>query len=138
MPETERTELEKWEKENLDGHSVGSSDWPGWEKYIGSMPTFEESWIDRTGFIYLIRNGETNLHKIGKSKNVLNRLNSLQTGNPENLSLIDFFPSIDTHAHEKKLHDHFAEKRVAGEWFELLEKELDYFGSFSAIATIDT
>jgi len=38
MTQEERLALEEWERENLDGHSVGTSDWPGWEKYIGVPP----------------------------------------------------------------------------------------------------
>ncbi len=28
MPEDQRRELEAWEKENIDGHSTSTSDWP--------------------------------------------------------------------------------------------------------------
>lgn len=38
MPEHERQELKEWEQANLDGRAVGTSDWPGWEKYIGKPP----------------------------------------------------------------------------------------------------
>lgn len=38
MPEHERQELKEWERANLDGRTVGTSDWPGWEKYIGKPP----------------------------------------------------------------------------------------------------
>jgi len=38
MPDAEREELERWERENVDGSAIGSSDWPGWEKYIGRCP----------------------------------------------------------------------------------------------------
>ncbi len=38
MPEHERQELKAWERANLDGRTVGTSDWPGWEKYIGKPP----------------------------------------------------------------------------------------------------
>lgn len=38
MPESEKQALLDWEQANLDGHSVGTSDWPGWEKYIGKKP----------------------------------------------------------------------------------------------------
>jgi hypothetical protein len=40
MPEHERQELYAWEAANLDGHSVGTSDWPGWIKYIGLPPWY--------------------------------------------------------------------------------------------------
>jgi hypothetical protein len=34
----ERAELDEWEKQNLDGSFVCTSDWPGWEKHIGRRP----------------------------------------------------------------------------------------------------
>lgn len=38
MPAHEKTALLEWERTNLDGCTVGTSDWPGWEKYIGKCP----------------------------------------------------------------------------------------------------
>ncbi len=38
MPDDEKKALHTWERENLDGRSVGTSNWPGWANYIGSMP----------------------------------------------------------------------------------------------------
>ena len=34
MPTEEQEALHKWEVENLDGHSVKTTDWPGWRKYL--------------------------------------------------------------------------------------------------------
>ena len=42
MPEEEKQALQEWEQANLDGHSVATSDWPGWVKYIGPPPTTTE------------------------------------------------------------------------------------------------
>jgi hypothetical protein len=38
MSDEEKRELEEWEKKNVNGHSVATSDWPGWERYIGKKP----------------------------------------------------------------------------------------------------
>lgn len=38
MSEEERVAFHQWEGEHLDGHSVASSDWPGWVRYIGLPP----------------------------------------------------------------------------------------------------
>jgi hypothetical protein len=138
IPESERTELEKWEKENLDGHSIGTSDWPGWEKYIGLRPTFESRSVDRSGFIYLIRSGETNRYKIGLSKNVPSRLNTLQTGNPEKLSVIQVIPVIDAHKQEQELHRYYQANRVSGEWYALTEEDVRYFLSIAESGPTDT
>lgn len=37
MPEKEKEALHEWERTHL-GHGFGTSDWPGWEKYIGKPP----------------------------------------------------------------------------------------------------
>ena len=126
MSADQRAELDEWEKDNLDGHSIGTSDWPGWEKYIGPRPVFEEQEIDRSGFIYVLRSGETNRFKIGLSKNVPSRLGSLQTGNPETLSLVCTFPAIDVFAKEQELHKRFEAKNITREWFELAEEDISY------------
>jgi hypothetical protein len=135
MSSNERKQLERWEKENLDGHSIATSDWPGWEKHIGLRPTFEDRAFDHSGFIYLIRNGQTSHYKIGISKNVISRINTLQTGNPEKLSLISFFPTTDTYKQEQKLHNHYSQKRVTGEWFVLDEYDINYFLSIAKSRT---
>lgn len=40
IPESEKKALEEWEKVNLNGQ-IGTSNWPGWEKYIGKPPFSE-------------------------------------------------------------------------------------------------
>lgn len=45
MPEEEKEELHRWEQKHLDGHSVATSDWPGWERYVGKAPWKLESMI---------------------------------------------------------------------------------------------
>lgn len=125
MSADQRAELDSWEKDNLDGHSSGTSDWPGWEKYIGPRPVFEDQTIDRSGFIYVLRSGETNRFKIGLSKNVPGRLESLQTGNPETLSLVCTFPAIDVFTKEQELHKRYEAKKITREWFKLTEEDIN-------------
>ncbi len=38
LTDEEKTSLHSWEQENLDGENVSTSDWPGWQKYIGPPP----------------------------------------------------------------------------------------------------
>lgn len=38
MPEAAREELYAWERINLDGRLIGTSDWPGWERFIANWP----------------------------------------------------------------------------------------------------
>lgn len=82
----------------------------------------------RKGYVYLIRQGQSDLYKIGHTtKKPENRLKELQTGNPEDLVLINYFQSkyfkdIETlmHTHNKKFH-------VIREWFRFdLSIETDF------------
>lgn len=38
LSEKDRAELEAWELLNIDGHTVGTSDWPGWLRYLPPPP----------------------------------------------------------------------------------------------------
>jgi DNA-binding MarR family transcriptional regulator len=38
MSTRDRQALSDWEAKNLNGNTVGTSDWPGWEKLIGRKP----------------------------------------------------------------------------------------------------
>lgn len=73
-------------------------------------------------FVYVISNGK--LYKIGIAKNVQERLSSLQTATPDILKVLRAFQVDNAIALEGELHDLFHEKRVHGEWFDLLESDL--------------
>jgi hypothetical protein len=38
MSEEDKRALKEWEAANLDGRNVATSDWPGWEKFVGKKP----------------------------------------------------------------------------------------------------
>lgn len=38
LTDAERQELEEWERTHVGGQDFGTTDWPGWEKYIGKKP----------------------------------------------------------------------------------------------------
>lgn len=41
LPPEEREDLERWDSEMVTGDGTfATSDWPGWEKYIGKMPKY--------------------------------------------------------------------------------------------------
>ena len=42
MPEQEKLSLFQWQQQHLDGQIADTSDWPGWERYLGQRPA---SWI---------------------------------------------------------------------------------------------
>jgi hypothetical protein len=52
LSEEEKAKLHDWEKENLGNPNqpdVGTSDWPGWRKYIGPPPWRREDWSESPG-----------------------------------------------------------------------------------------
>ncbi|NHF68429.1 GIY-YIG nuclease family protein [Xanthomonas hortorum] len=119
LPRDERERLHAWESDHLGGpESYGTSDWPGWEKYIGKFRPPQPTPKDTFGYVYLIKSS-TGYCKIGSSRSVSNRLRQLQCANPEPLTLLHQFASANAQQDELSLHARFAEKRVRNEWFAL-------------------
>lgn len=129
LPEREREELHAWEAQNLDGATMGTSDWPGWAKYIGEPP-----WYDRLaeggkrtpspGHVYIVEgNG---LYKIGRTTRLTKRIKHFSTLFPFPITLVTTIPTDDPVALEKRLHQRFSELRRTGEWFALSETDLSY------------
>lgn len=133
MPVREREELHAWEAKFVDGSGAfGTSDWPGWEKYIGKFepPSRREKDQDKFGYIYLIR-ASTGHHKIGSSRSVQARLKQLQCANPQPLVLLHQFPSANAQRDESALHDQYSHRRVGNEWFALTESDVARIVSIS-------
>jgi Meiotically up-regulated gene 113 len=128
MTDSQKDELHAWEAENLNDSKTFSSDWPGWVALIGSKPSREaSSAADSSGFVYLIRCGDTRLYKIGKARNVASRLAALQIANPLPLNLIDSYEVSDASIEESELHLQFKDKNERGEWFALTDADLLWF-----------
>jgi Meiotically up-regulated gene 113 len=126
MSEVEMRELSEWEADNVDGSAAfGTSDWPGWARYIGEKPTFsdDERAKDRFGYVYLIkaRSGE---YKVGQSKNVGARIRSFATVGPFEFELVHQFPTDDCLSAERLLHQRYSEKRIKREWFSLSQLDI--------------
>jgi len=82
------------------------------------------------GYVYLI--GEIDnkgKYKIGstRGKSVEKRLKQLQTGNSSELYIKDSFETAHPFKLEKMLHNHFGDKALIGEWFELSEADTEAF-----------
>lgn len=77
------------------------------------------------GFIYLINKNDTNLYKIGVTKNeVKKRLKQLQTGSSEELILVENYKTDFYFKIERMLHRLYNNKHIHGEWFELNDEEV--------------
>lgn len=70
-------------------------------------------------YVYLIRSQESGLYKIGVSKKPKIRLKQLQTGNGEDLILIESFLSKYPTLVEKAVHRKYSPNKKRGEWFSL-------------------
>jgi len=77
------------------------------------------------GYIYLIKCGK--YYKIGRTeKNFQQRLSDIQTSNPEKIKIV-FCAKVDSYKEiEESIHEHFKDKRVRGEWFELKCEEIEF------------
>lgn len=80
---------------------------------------------DRPGHVYLLAS-ELGPHKIGRAKEVGERLKTLAIQLPFDVSLAHHFPADDCVAAEAYLHGRFAEKRLRGEWFRLTEEDVEW------------
>ena len=72
------------------------------------------------GYIYFIKDNLGHI-KIGVAQNVKTRLSSLQTANPMQLELYQVFKVENinvAHRIEQRLHSHFRDYRIKGEWFD--------------------
>lgn len=124
LPPEERERLRAWELKYVDGSgNYGTSDWPGWEKYIGEFRPGPRKAKDTSGYVYLIQSA-TGYCKIGSSRSVPNRLKQLQCGNPERLTLVHQFFSANAQQDELALHARFADRRVRNEWFALSDEDI--------------
>lgn len=95
----------------------------------------QASAIDRVdfwyGFIYVVKAGE--LYKIGFSKTPRKRFRTFRTGSPIPLEIVLTMRTPHYKIVEQMLHDHFAAKRVHGEWFALTESDIEYVKSLDSV-----
>ena len=80
--------------------------------------------------IYLLKidTPDKRLYKIGSTRNsISNRIQSLQTGCPYEIGIVEYHESDFGQLIERSLHNRFVHKRTFGEWFELdLTEEFKY------------
>ena len=68
--------------------------------------------------VYLIR-GDDGRYKIGIANNPKERIYQLQTGNSDQLKIIETYESENASAIEFALHAQYSHTRKVGEWFDL-------------------
>lgn len=80
-------------------------------------------------FIYFILNEDSRAIKIGRAKDLVNRMKALQTSSPAQLKLIKAVQVTglkEAQLLEQSLHRQFGEIRLAGEWFKAEAGLLEY------------
>lgn len=68
-------------------------------------------------WIYIIGSGPNDPLKIGRARNIAQRLHNIQSGNPLPLRLLASFLSDNPSVAERNLHHKFHAHRLQGEWF---------------------
>lgn len=76
--------------------------------------------------VYFVRQGLLGNVKIGSTDNIVQRMRSLQTGQPVRLRLMRLFDG--SASDEKTLHQRFKETAISGEWFRFHEDMLKDVG----------
>ena len=81
------------------------------------------------GYIYLImESSDEEKYKIGRTnQNIEERMRNLQTGNPNELTLISYYETKYPIMLEKMLHIKFKSKNILNEWFDLSIDEISKF-----------
>ena len=71
----------------------------------------------RMGYIYIIKSG--NAYKVGKTRNLQQRLKTYITENPQEITLVFACLVVGYDQMETILHKRFGLRRIHGEWFDL-------------------
>ena len=79
------------------------------------------------GIVYLLRD-DNNKYKIGiTTRKSIKRLKELQTGNSEQIKVVEEFKSKWFRKIETALHNRYNTKRLKGEWFDLEKEDTQNF-----------
>lgn len=81
------------------------------------------------GFVYLLKDsGSENIFKIGVTRGKIEkRIKQLQTGNSEDICLIDYYETNYPFFIERNFHNIYDSKNVKNEWFLLTTEDVDKF-----------
>jgi hypothetical protein len=74
--------------------------------------------------VYLLWAKDTCFFKIGRSKDMANRISSLQTGCPTKIVVAAEKAVLNAHSEEARLHKKWSDYRLHGEWFEFSRSAL--------------
>lgn len=81
-------------------------------------------------FVYLLKDvSDNNYYKIGvtRAKNIEKRIKQLQTGNSNEIYLVDFYETQYPFLIEKMMHNKFMNQNYLNEWFILTNDDVKQF-----------
>lgn len=87
--------------------------------------------------VYLINEEGRYRYKIGYSGDIDSRLKELQVANSDKLLLYDWFPTSKGSEIETMAQDHVKHKHIRGEWYELIDVELNELSNYINKTIID-
>ena len=94
--------------------------------------------LKNAGYVYLIKDAVEQSYKIGRTKNLVTRMRSLKTGNPNPIELVSYAVCNDTLKIEKRLHSMFEyRRRKRKEWFDLDLQEIEGLKKLLIQITLD-
>jgi Meiotically up-regulated gene 113 len=79
----------------------------------------------KDGYIYVLASADGH-YKIGRTRDVPSRVNALKIQLPYEVELLETYYVIDCVRAERLLHEHFADRRMNGEWFRLSETDIEW------------
>jgi hypothetical protein len=82
------------------------------------------------GIVYVIRYGESDRYKIGRTVQLAARLSGLQGASPDPLTVVYSVEHAHHEALERALHRHFDTCRLSREWFRLTRHDLEGVQAF--------
>lgn len=78
-----------------------------------------------TNNVYLMQEDALGLCKLGIASNPMNRLSNLQVACPQNITLLGVLKVENAKMYEAELHARYHIKHYRGEWFRLLDSDID-------------
>lgn len=81
--------------------------------------------------LYIIHTNDSNLYKIGITKNITKRIKQFETGNPFEFTLYDFFETENCRELESLIHKRLEKNKYRKEWFKLNLEELTEVCNFA-------
>lgn len=98
-------------------------------KDVPKDPFSPANYPEVKGFVYIIKEHKYNTYKIGKTKNLKQRMNLFGVKLPFKIEIVHIIASDDYSEIETELHKTFAEKRLEGEWFDLSDEDIEWLKS---------